>query len=355
MSVARNFVSRLTGAVSPSPIGYFTIGITHRCMLRCRMCNIWKQTGGFDRELDCDTWIRRLQKTALLGDHGHVSVTGGEPFLKPEFGTFLHDLLRLEHVRSVSIATGGSLTDRIVADVRRAMEGLGGGRKLCVSVSLDAAGDLHDEIRGRKGVFAAAERTIDALRLVGEKLPGLSTIACCTLQPMNIARIDELREFCGRKSLQCHFSILQQAPNLSNLDSDYNARAFTDAERRKVMEIAGFPGIDKWFDPVGARPLKCFAGYTSIYLNPLGDVYPCVTMAGREEFVMGSIAVAEIDEVWNSPRAREVRKRVKKCGYKDCWSGCELDATLCQWRPLNRLVRKVSMGWIDPFRILKLV
>ena len=353
--VARNFVSRLTGAVSPLPIGYFTIGITHRCALRCRMCNIWKQTGGFDRELDCDAWIRRIKNTTLLGERGHVFITGGEPFLKPGFGKFLRDLLRLERVGSVSIATGGAMTERIVEDVNHAMEGLGDGRTLCVSISLDAAGDLNDEIRGRKGVFAGVERTIDAIRSLRGEFPGLSTLACCTLQPMNIGHIEELRSFCRGKSLQCHFSIVQQAPNLSNLDSDYSAMAFTAAEQRMVVEVAGFPGIDKWFEPEGARPLRCFAGYASIYINPAGDVYPCITMAGREEFVMGSIAAAEIDDVWKSPRAWEVRKRARRCGYKDCWSGCELDATLCQYRPLNRLVRKASMGWIDLYRILKLV
>jgi radical SAM protein with 4Fe4S-binding SPASM domain len=355
ISVARNFLSYYTGAVAPLPIGYFTIGITHRCGLRCRMCNIWRRPGEEGAELGCGTWIRRLEKTRLLGRRGHVSITGGEPFLKPGFGGFLRDLLRLPRVGSVSIATGGTLTERIAADVRGAMEGPGGGGRLCVSISLDAAGDLHDEIRGRKGVFAAVERTIDALGGLSREFPGLSMLACCTLQPLNIDRIEGLEEFCRGKSLPCHFSIIQQAPNLFNLDSDYSAKAFTGAQRRRVREIAGFPGIDRWFDPAGKRPLRCFAGYSSIYINPSGGVYPCVTMAGMEEFLMGSIADVEIDDVWSSPRAWKARRAVKRCGYTSCWSGCELDATLCQWGPVNRLVRRATMGWVDPYRILKLV
>lgn len=352
--VARNYLSYYTGGVSPLPIGYFVISITYACNCHCIMCHIWKEYRDNPerraQELDCDVWLNKLANASLTLARAEVDFTGGEPFLKPGFIPFLSEVMRLPRIRSIRIATNGALTDTIVSGLEEVLRHTPAGNRLSIGISLDGVDELHDEIRGTPGAFSRASQTLKALAQLSERHPQLTVAVFCLLQPRNIDTVENLMEHCRALSVRCSLGIIQETPNNRNVGLGYDARGFTEAQQAKVRRLCWYPGLTRWFED-SKRPLKCYAGYSSVSFDPYGNMYPCVTMSGVGDFGMGNIAQAEIDEAWLSRRAWEVRHRVKRCTHSDCWTGCEIDATLVQHQPFDRLVRGLTRHRLTYYRL----
>lgn len=66
--------------------------------------------------------------------------------------------------------------------------------------------------------------------------------------------------------------------------------------------------------------LPCEAGSENFFLDPLGNVLPCNGMEESCWFdTMGNLnEVDNFDQIWNSDKAKEVRKKVACC-KKSCW------------------------------------
>ncbi len=59
-----------------------SLEVTHGCICRCRMCNIWKIPASVT-DLPLREWVAVLS-TDLLGDLRELDITGGEPFLRDD-------------------------------------------------------------------------------------------------------------------------------------------------------------------------------------------------------------------------------------------------------------------------------
>ena len=64
------------------------------------------------------------------------------------------------------------------------------------------------------------------------------------------------------------------------------------------------------------RLLPCDMSFDTFFIDPYGDVMPCNGTKDKE--VMGNLNTQSWDELWNSPQAEEVRKKVRCCD-RDCW------------------------------------
>jgi len=66
------------------------------------------------------------------------------------------------------------------------------------------------------------------------------------------------------------------------------------------------------------RMIRCHSGFTSFYLDPFGDVFPCIML----QRTMGNIKETSLDALWCSERAEAVRSHIRdeRCF---CWTDCE--------------------------------
>ena len=64
------------------------------------------------------------------------------------------------------------------------------------------------------------------------------------------------------------------------------------------------------------RLLPCEMGQDGFFLDPWGDVLACNGMDEKQS--MGNLNEKKWDEIWNSRRAKEVRREVGNCP-KNCW------------------------------------
>ena len=56
--------------------------------------------------------------------------------------------------------------------------------------------------------------------------------------------------------------------------------------------------------------------FDTFFIDPFGDVMPC--NGTKEKEVMGNLNTQTFEEIWTSPKAEEVRKKVRNCD-RQCW------------------------------------
>ena len=64
------------------------------------------------------------------------------------------------------------------------------------------------------------------------------------------------------------------------------------------------------------RLLPCDMSFDTFFIDPYGDVMPCNGTKNKE--IMGNLNTQSWSELWNSPEADEVRKKVRQCN-RNCW------------------------------------
>lgn len=299
--------------------------VTERCNLRCAHCYQEDAPTGslcFDEQLGVlDQYavlLDRLAAGSRVGRAwGHVTLTGGEPFLHPRFFDLLDAVAARRDRWRFAILTNGTLLDD---DACRRLRRL---RPSFVQVSLEGTRSTHDRIRGA-GSF---ERTVAAVRrLVGAKVP---TYVSFTAHRGNVgefvdvallsARLGVTRVWadrmipCGRGAA-LREALLTPAETRAFFESMEAARDRLRRDGVAGTEVAMHRALQ--FLVGGGHAYRCAAGRTLLALLPNGDVLPC----RRLPLVVGNLRDRALDDLYfESPRLRALREpgRVAK-GCEEC-------------------------------------
>jgi radical SAM protein with 4Fe4S-binding SPASM domain len=276
------------------------------------MCNIWngptKPEDEFRPEL-----LEKLPKLAA------VNVTGGEPFVRGD----LDDIVRVLFTKTkrVVISTSGWYEDRI-------FKLAGKFPNLGFRVSIEGLSQKNDELRGQPGGFDRGLRVLLGLARMGVKDIGFGI----TVSNNNSPDMLWLYELAKALNLQFataafHNSFYFQKDDNVITNIDEVSANFDELVNRLMKERHP----KSWFRAMfnvglinyirgGKRMLPCEAGSENFFIDPSGEVLPCNGM--EEKFwcqSMGNLHEAnDFMDIWNSPRAQEVRAKVSKCP-KNCW------------------------------------
>lgn len=328
--------ARLRDNPQPRPTSIANFAVTYRCASRCRTCNIWRIDAQERGELTLDE-VRRLFESNrdFLRDVRSIQITGGEPFMRsdlPELVSAIHEALP----RCVfGIPTNGMAPKRIERATEAMIEYLGS-NNVGVSVSIDGLEETHDAIRGVDGSFEKAVETLRRLSALRGDYPDLRLTVGMTLTSENYGETLEVFRLARRHGAMFSFRPI-------NYSEIYyrNARdelAVTEAEGllpsiqglgRAVVDRYGFlasaatlcyfqGALDYIRDP-RSRRLRCSAGSDSLFLDPYGDVYPCLFLDER----MGNVRERPMGEIWASEEASRCRARVGSGDCPGCWVECE--------------------------------
>jgi len=159
------------------------IELTAACNQKCDYCyNEWREDGGAHVHTGGpDKLVARVQKLLDAFDVSEVTLTGGEPFARPDLFELLELVgSRVPHVKMIS--NGGLVTDALAERLARH-------RLAFVQITLngpDAA--LHEALVG-EGHFEPTLRGIRAL-----VARGVPVVGCIVLTQKNAARVGETLE-----------------------------------------------------------------------------------------------------------------------------------------------------------------
>jgi radical SAM protein with 4Fe4S-binding SPASM domain len=261
--------------------------ITSRCNLRCAHCY---QNAGHENELGMEGWRtilhQYLELLSVWRDTtgrwiaGHITVTGGDPFMRPDFMDLLQLLAAHRRDFSFAILTNGTRIDDAVA---RRLKNLG---PTYVQVSLEGSRQVHDEIRGKGN----HDRTVEAIQCLLRA--GLYTSISFTAHRDNVHTFPEV-------------ALLGRHLRVSRIWSDrlipYGSAAAMKERLLAPEEVKHHfesmyglrrkEGLLRFFrkDRIvlnralqflvgGGRPYSCLAGDRLVTVMPDGDLLPCRRM-----------------------------------------------------------------------------
>ena len=313
------------------------VSITGKCNLKCRYCFYSDEMVALN-DLTTEQWKQSIKK---LGDAKlmRVTLTGGEPFARPDFFELVDSVIA--NKMRYSILTNGTLiTEETINEFSKGKRRL---RLDSIQISIDGScAEVHN--RNRPDSF---DRAVKGLRLLIKN--GFPVTVRATISRHNMDDLEDMAAFLlediGLPSMTnneaspigsgCRYSdevaldqkeILAVGKRLEKLQEKYPGRISAQAgplaklRMYREMEDAKKTGklTNRW--KMGYLS-SCGGAFSKLAVLHDGSVVPCSMLHALK---MGSILTDNLLELWNDSRViQEVRNRycipmsdIEKC--KNC-------------------------------------
>ncbi|MFQ5800463.1 MAG: PqqD family peptide modification chaperone, partial [Candidatus Hydrothermarchaeales archaeon] len=318
--------------LNPENLEELWVYVTNRCNLRCGHCLV---RGGevTKDELTVEELKEILRDAARLGTK-RIFFTGGEPFLRDDIFELIRYVTEDLKIELVILTNGTLLTEEKVKRLARFS-------RLVIQVSLEGpTAKINDTIRG-KGSYRDALTGIELLRS-----HGLRTIVTSTAAKENIGDIPKLSDLLYKKDVKTHHILWvhergRAAENPVAVSTEELTNLMTNLKDKNVK-------VDNWesfkarvYGKRGTKVDGCHAGFSSLSIDSNGDIYPCPSLNGDTNFLMGNIEEG-LKNVWLSSemanRFRDVSvikiEGCRECGFRFfCGGGCRCQAYYASEKP----------------------
>ena len=286
-----------------------TVIVTYRCNARCNMCNRYKKPSLPEEEISLDT-IKKLPPMYF------TNITGGEPFIR----TDLKDIVRELYKKSdrIVISTNGFFTDRIL-ELCKEFPQIG------IRISIEGLEETNNKIRGLEDGFNRGYTTLKELVEMGMKDVGFGM----TVQDANAKDLVALYNLSNELNMEFATASLHNSFYFVEAKNIIHDRPMVAKEFENLInELLKSKSPKKWFRAYfnhglinyiygQKRLLPCDMAFDTFFIDPYGDVMPCNGTKDKE--IMGNLNEASSwEELWNSPQAESVRKKVRCCD-RNCW------------------------------------
>jgi MoaA/NifB/PqqE/SkfB family radical SAM enzyme len=323
--------------------------LTYRCNLHCQMCGQWGERGSLKslppaitrRYLELPLIERLIEEVRSF--HPTITLFGGEPLLHPQWEEVVKRI-KGAGLRCNMISNGILLKKRAEEAVRLGLDE--------IIFSLDGPAEVHDRIRGGKGVFRRALEGFQHLERVkkkyGRKKPvvNVNTVIWEENQDMLQEIIKQAGRF-GAQTITFHHLIFADqkafdeteritqaalafhSPDWAGFIQDELPRIDPEViiEQKHMMErsktaVSAFfypnlsdEEIRAYYSSFSFLPSsykqRCLSPWMVAYVLPDGSVKPCLSLG----FAMGDLHEATFKEIWNGERAVQFRRLMKARGY----------------------------------------
>lgn len=313
-----------------------TFELTPCCNMACRMCYVrltHQQQEAIAPLRTADEWIalgQRAKEQGML----YLLLTGGEPFLRPDFRQILSALHRMGLI--ISLNSNGTLIDE------ETVAWLKDSPPARINITLYGASDeTYARLCGNPKGFT---QVTNAIRLLKEA--GISVKLNCSLTPHNAADLDAIFEFARKEELWIQassymFPPLRRDASMVGTNDRFTAEeaAYYSARISCLMSgeedflermrtnappvLTGELGEDCPELPAEAEGLRCRAGKCSFWVTWEGKLLPCGMFPSA-----GADNVFETDfrQAWQNVRrcagGIRVSPKCTNCRLKDVCRTC---------------------------------
>jgi len=320
-------------STSKSQFYKLNFGITSRCNLRCKTCNIWKTPSKrFNKELT----IKEIKKTFknLPSNFSWLTISGGEPFLRKDFANIIKIAKQeLPSLSIISINTNGTLKKEIISSLKQIIKIKI--PNIYLTFSIDGPKEIHDNIRGIKGSF---EKTWGNYIEVKRLFASNSNIKISIETTISNYNINYLHIF-FKKLLKEHNLIVTIAHEAYQYQNQNHPKLLSPShipELKRIVklisknlnllkpdELLQFLYLNKIKDYLADRNKKitpCVASSFSFAMNPFGDVTPCF-MWGK---ILGNVRDYdyEFNQIVKLSKNKEIKSSIKNNKCPNCWTPC---------------------------------
>jgi MoaA/NifB/PqqE/SkfB family radical SAM enzyme len=294
---------------------FLILFINSICNQKCEHCFYWRNLNRRD-DLTKDE-LFALSRS--LGRIENLNLSGGEPFLRPEFAEICRQFIQHNKVRQIYVPTNGSFTERTVKQISGTLEEKD--LELFVAeLSLDGVGEFHNKFRGSPGAFEKSMQTYDALAELQKTDPRLRIHAISTATDVNMDEIRRLTAYLfercpkmdhhnlamirgDRKNPSLHGPKLEQYQELYR----YVQQVWASREQGRFGSIV--EPMLQWAKIRTAKEQKqvvpCRAGILNAVVYSNGDVSVC-----EAHTPLGNLREKSFNEIWSSPEAQALRTSI---------------------------------------------
>lgn len=310
--------------------------ITYNCNSRCNLCSIWKIKPKNELKL---AEIEKIARNAPF--IYSLKITGGEPFIRKDYV----DIVRAFHKNLPNLCMLSTPTNALAPDMvyEKVKETLGFfDKKYIISISLDGYKELHEKIRGVKGNYDRAIYLYKKLLSLRKQFKNFEVMFGYTISPMNTKMFEktfmETQKNIGSLTTgDFHFNIFQMSDiyyrnDTMKIDSRFLQNCINDVKiisrmREKSPSLVNFVEnsylrLSKKYLESQKTPMPCNILDLSCFLDPYGNVFPCITFNRK----LGNLRKSDYDlkKIFSSENIASVKKDLKNLRCPNCWTPCEV-------------------------------
>lgn len=322
-------------------IANFTV--SNSCNGRCTTCNIWKMDPRPDPTIDQITGFFEENRDTLR-NLKFIQLTGGEPFLRDDLSEIASAVHEAAPRCMIWLPTNGLLPEKVrettMELLRQTDKPLIG-----VTISLDGEGDAHDIQRGVDGSYKKAVQTLKLLSELKRKTGRLHLSTGFTLTADNYVQAPLVQRLSYKYGAD--FSIrpvnisehyYQNTEQDENFDTEgvwrtvkYLAHLVRNEKGMlsSLTMLAYLQGIKEFIGE--GRTLPCSAARESVFIDGVGDVFPCIVMNHK----LGNAYETPLNEILVSEETRNACEIINGLQCPTCWLECEVYRDIRKdWRRL---------------------
>lgn len=287
--------AQLTGA---------SLDITYRCDLDCEHCYLDEKNLG--RELSTAAWLDVLGQLRDMGAQ-MIAWSGGEVFARPDFLQLIDAAAALGIQSRIKTHAGN------IDDVRARALAERNVHNVAVSIySINAS--VHDGVTRVPGSLERSLLGIQALQRAGLQ-PSVTVVA----MKANVDELEAIDDFFFGLGVPVKIAV-NILPDMSSrtqlddlaLDEEDATRALSVGMRAAARR--GAPSLYR--ASMSLEKDVCVAGRTSLYINPEGEVWPCLTFP----MVLGNVRDTALADIWHGSKERKALAAWKNNERSECTS-----------------------------------
>lgn len=300
---------------------FMIVFINSICNLTCEHCFYWKELNKRD-----DLTFEEFQRLSLeLGDFENLNLSGGEPFIRQDFGEICLLFTENNRVKNIYVPTNGYFTDRTEKSLRKVLQSKTLKMFVC-EISLDGMPEYHNRFRGNPQSFQKAMETYKMLVELQKEDPRLRIHANTVAMSENMDEIWRLTEYLHENcpAMEHHnLAIIRgdrknpslQGPQLQKYKDLYKhvREVWSDREKRRFG--ASVEPLLQWGKvktiETESQFVPCTAGNLTGVVYANGDVSVC-----EQHLPLGNLRKNSFFEIWDSAEAKKLREQIKA---KQCY------------------------------------
>jgi sulfatase maturation enzyme AslB (radical SAM superfamily) len=300
---------------------YAIIYIDGRCNMHCGFCIHAAVDARKTPILSSEKWGSYFRNAKSLM---HLTITGGEPFLRKDFFDIIDKILQKNNIPQVSINTNGFYIDRIKDFIPRLVEKYTN-TEFTLSISLDGPEEIHDKVRVFKGAYKRALETIDAINFVRKNENFYLKLASVLTKDNNHFMEDFLNKT-SKWNIDFHEIILvRDVPVEEQLLVKENFQKLNQKQHMNSTAVWKKSFTGKLYEKIYKETLKridskkihspCLAGDRLVEVFPDGVVRGCEVEKLWNISNIGNLNEENDDivKILKTKKAKEFSKFAKKC------------------------------------------
>jgi MoaA/NifB/PqqE/SkfB family radical SAM enzyme len=295
---------------------FMIVFINSICNLTCEHCFYWQNLNQRN-----DLTFEEFEKLSMdLGNFENLNLSGGEPFIREEFGEICELFLKNNGVQIIYVPTNGYFTDRTERALRKVLRNRSLKLFVC-ELSLDGMPEYHNRFRGNARSFEKAMETYEMLAGLQPEDPRLRIHANTVAMSENIDEAWQLTEYLHENcpNIEHHnLAIIRgdrknpslRGPQLEKYKALYRHVAEVWSDREKDRWGSSVEPMLQWAKvktiESESQFIPCKAGNLTGVIYANGDVSVC-----EQHFPIGNLREKSFFEIWDSPEAERLRAQIK--------------------------------------------